>query len=75
MSCIDSPLSPLAELADLVFTVSAAGVGPFDSYVACLGLVNALVAGVARQLTPAAATRLERIEANWHALGALLEKP
>jgi len=75
VSCIDSPLSPLAELADLVFTVSAAGVGPFDSYVACLGLVNALVAGVARQLTPAAATRLERIEANWHALGALLEKP
>jgi DNA-binding MurR/RpiR family transcriptional regulator len=75
VSCVDSPLSQLAELADLVFTVSAAGAGPFDSYVACLALVNALVEGVARRLTPAAATRLERIEANWHALGALLAEP
>jgi DNA-binding MurR/RpiR family transcriptional regulator len=75
VSCVDSPLSRLAELADLVFTVSAAGTGPFDSYVACLSLVNALVAGVAGRLTPAAATRLERIEANWRALGALLEEP
>jgi DNA-binding MurR/RpiR family transcriptional regulator len=73
--CVDSPLSQLAELADLAFTMSAAGAGPFDSYVACLALVNALVAGVAQHLTPAAATRLERIEANWRALGALLEEP
>lgn len=75
ISCVDSPLSQLAELADLAFTASAVGAGPFDSYVACLALVNALVAGVARQLAPAAATRLGRIEDNWRALGALVEEP
>jgi len=74
VSCVDSPLCSLAELGDLVFTVSAAGTGPFDSYVAALALANALLAGVARELAPVAATRLNRIEANWRALGALIEE-
>jgi DNA-binding MurR/RpiR family transcriptional regulator len=74
VSCVDSPLCSLAELGDLVFTVSAAGTGPFDSYVAALALANALLAGVARELAPAAATRLNRIEANWRALSALIEE-
>lgn len=75
VSCTDSPLSPLAGHAEIVFAVSAVGVGPFDSYIAAHALANALLAGVARQLTGAAAGRLERIEQNWRALDALAEEP
>jgi len=73
VGCSDSPLSPLAELADIAFTVSVEGVSPFDSYVAAVALAGALVAGVARRLTPTAKARLDRIETNWRALGALME--
>jgi DNA-binding MurR/RpiR family transcriptional regulator len=68
----DSPLSPLASLAGETFLVAAQGVGPFDSLVGALALVNALVAGVAARLRQSATSRLDAIEAAWEATGALI---
>ncbi|HEX2575324.1 MAG TPA: MurR/RpiR family transcriptional regulator, partial [Aquihabitans sp.] len=62
-----SELSPLADLAELVFPVSSEAAGPFDSHLAALALLEALVAGVAATLQATATSRLERIEAAWRA--------
>jgi DNA-binding MurR/RpiR family transcriptional regulator len=67
----DGPLSPFARGAAVGFTVAADGVGPFDSYVGALALVNALVAGVAARFRADATKRLDRIEAAWRQAGAL----
>ena len=67
----DSPLSPLAAVAQASFTVSAEGAGAFDSQVATLALGQALVAAVAAHLAPTAAKRLDSAESNWTALQAL----
>ena len=69
----DSPLSPLATLADVTFTVSAEGAGPFDSHVGTLALVNALATGVAGRLRDSATDRLDRLEREWRDAGALLD--
>ncbi|MGH9022419.1 MAG: MurR/RpiR family transcriptional regulator [Acidimicrobiia bacterium] len=69
----DSPLSPIALLAEIAFTVRAVGVGPFDSHVGTLALANALVAAVARRLRRSATERLDGIEAAWQKAGALSE--
>jgi DNA-binding MurR/RpiR family transcriptional regulator len=69
----DSALSPLAALADATFTVSAVGAGPFDSHVATLALMNALVTAVADRLRSSATDRLDRIEAAWRNTGALID--
>lgn len=69
----DRALSPLTEQASVVFLVEANGVGPFDSYVGALALLNALVAGVADRLRASATTRLDRIEAAWRSTGALTD--
>lgn len=69
----DSSLSPLALLADASFTVVAASAGPFDSHVATLALLNAMVAAVADRLRSSATDRLDRIEDAWRAAGALIE--
>jgi DNA-binding MurR/RpiR family transcriptional regulator len=69
----DDPLSPLATGAQHVFVVAADAAGPFDSAVGILALLNALVAGVADVLRPAAARRIERLEQTWVESGALLE--
>lgn len=69
----DSPLSPLAALAEVTFSVTAEGAGPFDSHVGTLALANALVAGVAAALRASATTRLDRIEAAWVAANALVQ--
>jgi DNA-binding MurR/RpiR family transcriptional regulator len=69
----DSALSPLAALADATFTVSAVGAGPFDSHVATLALMNALVTAVADRLRSTATDRLDRIEAAWRNTGALID--
>lgn len=69
----DSPLSPLAAIANASFTVSSAGPGPFDSQVTTLALGQALVAAVSEHLAPTAATRLDRAESNWAAMQALSE--
>jgi DNA-binding MurR/RpiR family transcriptional regulator len=69
----DSPLSPLAALAEVTFTVTAEGAGPFDSHVGTLALANALVTGVAERLRHPATDRLDRVEAAWQATSTLVE--
>lgn len=69
----DSRLSPLADHALHTFTVSAAGVGPFDSHVGTLALSNLLVAGVADRRRTEATERLDRAEAAWQTVRALVE--
>jgi DNA-binding MurR/RpiR family transcriptional regulator len=69
----DSALSPLALEADACFTVVAASAGPFDSHVATLALLNAMVAAVADRLRTSATDRLDRIEAAWRSAGALID--
>lgn len=71
----DGPLSPLAGLAAETLTMSAEGVGPFDSMTAGIALANALVAGVAARVRTTATPRLDRIEAVWTATGALVSDP
>jgi len=68
----DSLLSPLASLAQRTFTVSAAGVGVFDSHVGTLALSNLLVAGVADRRRAQATDRLDRAEAAWQTVRALI---
>ena len=69
----DSHLSPLAELAEHLFLVSAEGAGPFDSYVGALALVDALVAEVARTHRRAATGAVDAVEAAWNEADVLLE--
>jgi DNA-binding MurR/RpiR family transcriptional regulator len=70
----DSPLSPLAELAEVAFTVTAEGAGPFDSHVGTLALANALVTGVAERLRRPATDRLDRVEAAWQSAATLVDR-
>ena len=67
----DSPLSPLAATAEVSFSVDSHDVGPFDSYVASLALLEALVAGVAGRLRSSAAERLDDLESLWERTGAI----
>ena len=69
----DRTLSPLAAVADITFVVSATGVGPVDSYVGALALLNAITAEVAARLRSSATERLDRIEADWSSIGALVD--
>jgi DNA-binding MurR/RpiR family transcriptional regulator len=48
-----------------VFVVAARGVGPFDSHVGTLALLQALAAGVAARLRRSATERLDDVEAAW----------
>ena len=74
VSITDSPLSPLAAMADRTFTVAAAGAGPFDSHVGTLALANVIVAGVADRLRAVATDRLDRVEGAWRDAGALTDR-
>ncbi len=69
----DSRLSPLARHAEVTFTITAEGAGPFDSHVGTLALANALATGVAAKLRGPATQRLDRVEAAWRAAGALTD--
>jgi len=69
----DSPLSPLAALAEVTFTITAEGAGPFDSHVGTLALANALVTGVAERLRRPATDRIDRVEAAWQAASTLVD--
>jgi DNA-binding MurR/RpiR family transcriptional regulator len=70
----DSLLSPLAAEATHTFVVAAAAVGPFDSQVGTLALLNLMVTGVADRLRSDATERLGRVEAAWRATGALTDR-
>lgn len=69
----DSALSPIAEVAEVSFTVLDGGVGPFDSHVGALALTNALTAALASRLRRHAVSRLDRVEGAWREAGALLD--
>ena len=65
LAVTDGPLSPLASLADVWTSVTIQAVGPFDSVVPAIALVELLVAEVAVLLRTQATARLDRIEARW----------
>jgi DNA-binding MurR/RpiR family transcriptional regulator len=69
----DSLLSPLAARAEVTFSITAEGAGPFDSHVGTLALVNALVTGVAEHARTPATRRLDRVEAAWAAGRTLVD--
>jgi DNA-binding MurR/RpiR family transcriptional regulator len=68
----DSPLAPVAKDALVSFTFADVGVGPFDSYVGALALLNLLVTEVAGKMQGSATEHLDRLEARWTELDALL---
>jgi DNA-binding MurR/RpiR family transcriptional regulator len=69
----DSILSPLAARADVTFVVSADSVGPFDSHVGTLALLNLIGAEVAGALRSSARDRLAAVEEAWSRHGSLTE--
>jgi DNA-binding MurR/RpiR family transcriptional regulator len=70
----DSILSPLAGAARHAFVLSAASVGPFDSHVGTLALLNLFVTETAARLGETAPGRLDRIEASWRDGQALVDR-
>jgi len=68
----DSPLSPLAELADAWCEIEVPAVGPFDSSVPAVAVAELLVARVAKMLQQDATARIDRIEALWEKTEAFL---
>ena len=74
LALTDSALSPLASLADLAMVLNAGGVGPFDSHVGTLALLNVLVAAAADELREIATERLDKAEAAWSADSQLIER-
>ncbi|HEY4332239.1 MAG TPA: MurR/RpiR family transcriptional regulator [Ilumatobacteraceae bacterium] len=74
LSLTDSALSPLATLADVSMVLSAGGVGPFDSHVGTLALLNVLVAAAAEELRESATDRLDRAEAAWSVDSQLVDR-
>ncbi len=69
----DSLLSPIAVGADVTFLVCAASVGPFDSYVGALAVLNMVAANLATVLRDPAAERLARVERAWSRHGSLTD--
>jgi len=67
----DSPASPVAALSDVSLVIDADGNGPFDNYVGAMGLLTALVIGVAGHLQRRATAALDQIERAWRDTGAL----
>lgn len=61
----DSPLSPLAELADSWCQIEVPAVGPFDSSTPVVFMCELIVARVAQQLQDEATDRIDRIETLW----------
>ena len=61
----DSPLSPLAELADNWCQIEVPAIGPFDSSAPVVFMCELLVARVAQQLQDDARNRIDRIETLW----------
>ncbi|CAB4895419.1 unannotated protein [freshwater metagenome] len=74
LSLTDSVLSPLAGMADASMVLTAGGIGPFDSHVGTLALLNVLVAAAAELLRDSATDRLDRAEAAWTARAQLIDR-
>lgn len=69
----DSPLSPLASLAQAWCAVQIPAVGPFDSSVPVVLTSELLIARVVRILGKEAHARIDRLEELWQQLGTFLE--
>lgn len=69
----DGPLSPLAQQSDVTFSVVAGSIGPFDSHVGTLALLDLVALDVATALRTSAADRLAAIETAWSASDALTD--
>ena len=74
LALTDSALSPLAGVADVAMVLSAGGVGPFDSHVGTLALLNVLVAAAAEDLRDVATERLDQAEAAWSTDNQLIDR-
>jgi DNA-binding MurR/RpiR family transcriptional regulator len=61
----DSVLSPIASIAAVTFLVAAGSIGPFDSHVGTLALLNLIALDVATALRQSATERLGMVEAAW----------
>ena len=61
----DSPLSPLAEMADTWCQIEVPAIGPFDSSAPLVFMCELLVAEVAKVLQDDATDRIDRIETLW----------
>lgn len=61
----DSVLAPLAAAADTAFVVAAGSIGPVDSHVGTMALLNLLLNETAAQLRETATARIDAIEAAW----------
>ncbi len=70
----DSMLSPIATHADVTFLLSARSVGPFDSHVGTLALLNLVTNDAAKALRGPAAERLASIEEAWRRHGSLTDR-
>lgn len=68
---LDSPAGTLGSQCEIVLPVVGPDVGPFDSYVPMLALVEALAAQVAVVLRDAAVDRLARLESTWERWGLI----
>lgn len=68
----DSPLSPLAELADTWCKIKVPAVGPFDSSISVVALCELLVAQVTKELHEDATNRIDNIESLWEQSKAFL---
>ena len=69
----DSILSPLADHADEVFTISVDSTTPFESHVGTMALMNRIILSVADRLRPTATERLADVERAWRDGGALTD--
>ena len=72
LAVTDSPLSPLAEMADYWCELEVPAIGPFDSSVPAVAFAELLVSRVARDLKNEATARIDRIEALWEETEAFL---
>jgi DNA-binding MurR/RpiR family transcriptional regulator len=66
-------LSPIAGHSEVNFLVSGNSVGPFDSHVGTLALLNLFVADVATALRESATQRLAVVESAWSEHGTLTD--
>ena len=69
----DSVLSPIASNSAVTFLVGAGSIGPFDSHVGTLALLNLIALDVATALRQSATERLGMVEAAWSEHGSLTD--
>jgi DNA-binding MurR/RpiR family transcriptional regulator len=69
----DSILSPLASGATWTFVLSAGSLGPFDSHVGTLALIDLVVTETSARLRRTATDRLDAVERSWREGDSLVD--